>query len=133
MRTGAPGAEGLLTPAMLHILVALADGPLHGYGILKRVDEFTESSFKLGPGTLYRTLPRLVGLGLIRESEERPSPEDDDERRLYYRLTERGAKAATGEVLRMERVLDHARSTRMLAPGRTPRKGTVATGRCENA
>jgi DNA-binding PadR family transcriptional regulator len=100
-----PGAESLLplAPAAFHILVALAEEDLHGYAIMELVAERTRGAVKLSPGTLYRTIQRLLEQGLIREIEtrERPSPQEDDERRRYYRLTVYGKAVARAEARRL--------------------------------
>src|SRR2546426_10391448 len=76
-----------LTPAVFHILIALGDGEAHGYAIMQDVAEKSGGTVRLGPGTLYGAVNRLLKDGLIEESEERPDPEMDDTRRRYYRLT----------------------------------------------
>src|SRR5579859_4807750 len=76
-----------LTPAVFHILLALADRERHGYGIMQEVTESTQGQVQMGPGTLYGTIKRMIASDLIEESDERPDPELDDERRRYYRLT----------------------------------------------
>ena len=76
-----------LTPAVFHVLLALADGERHGYAIMQEVAENTGGQIKMGPGTLYGTIKRLLAARMIEESDERPDPELDDERRRYYRLT----------------------------------------------
>ena len=100
-----PGAESFLPlpPAAFHILVALAEEDRHGYAIMELVAERTRGTVKLSPGTLYRTLQRLLEQGLIREVEprERPSPANDDERRRYYRLTAFGKAVARAEARRL--------------------------------
>src|SRR5262245_51372663 len=79
-----------LTPAMFEILVALADGERHGYAIMQEVDARTEGKMRLGPGTLYRSIQRLMEDGLISESDERPALEMDEERRSYYSISDFG-------------------------------------------
>ncbi len=101
-----------LTPAEFHILLALADTDRHGYGIMQEVARATADQVRLGPGTLYRSIKRLLGDGLIEESDERA--EDDDERRRYYRLTPRGRTLARAEARRLELLVHVARSK--LAP-----------------
>src|SRR5438034_10786505 len=91
-----------LTPALFHVLLALADGEKHGYAILKEVARRTGGKVRLSAGTLYGIIHRLLGDGLIVESEERPDPALDDERRRYYRLTEFGRKVAVAEAERLE-------------------------------
>src|SRR6187551_2220433 len=82
-----PEAMLPLTPAVFHILLALADGEKHGYGIMKEVTQRTEGQMRMGPGTLYGSIGRMLASGLIEETGERPDPEMDDERRRYYHLT----------------------------------------------
>lgn len=96
------------TPAMLQILVALATGPKHGYGIMLEVEDLTGKS-SLGPGTLYRSIAKLLDAGLIQESGSPPNEPDDDERRRYYRLTANGKAIATAEVGRLEKLVKVAR------------------------
>lgn len=93
-----------LTPAVLHILLSLADGARHGLGIVDDVEEATGGRVRFGPGTLYGTLKRLVDSGLISETRERPE-EGDDPRRRYYRLTPLGRRAAELESERLEAIL----------------------------
>jgi DNA-binding PadR family transcriptional regulator len=103
-----------LTPAMFHILLALADKERHGYHIMREVDERTRGSVKLGPGTLYGSIKRMMADGLIEELEERPDPELDDERRRYYRLTDFGFRVATAEAQRLEQMVRSARAKKLL-------------------
>jgi DNA-binding PadR family transcriptional regulator len=103
-----------LTSAAFHILLALADEEKHGYGIMQEVAALTEGQLKLGPGTLYGTLKRLLTDGWIEESDERPDPELDDERRRYYRLTDLGLKVLRAEAQRLSRLVDAARSKRLV-------------------
>jgi DNA-binding PadR family transcriptional regulator len=107
-----------LTPAIFHILLALAGGEHHGYGIMQEVDAGTDGQLKLGPGTLYGSIKRLLADGLIEESDERPDPALDDQRRRYYRLTEWGRRVAAAEAGRLERLVAEARAKRLL-----PRSG----------
>lgn len=102
-----------LTPAMFHILLALADTERHGYGIMREVERASDGTFQLGPGTLYRSIKQMLALGLIEESEERPDPALDDERRRYYRITGAGRRAANAEALRMARLVSEARARRL--------------------
>jgi len=101
-----------LTPAMFHILLALADGERHGYAIMQEVA--TRGNMRLGPGTLYGSIKRMLAGGLIEESDERPDPEMDDERRRYYRLTDFGQRVVSAEVERMAKLVRHARSKSLL-------------------
>src|ERR1051325_7062525 len=81
-----------LTPAVFHILITLADGEAHGYAIMQEVRRRSGGAVRLGPGTLYGAISRLLEDGIIEESEERPDPEMDDTRRRYYRLTKFGGR-----------------------------------------
>lgn len=107
-----------LTPAAFHILLALADGEKHGYGIMQEVAAMSDEQIKLGPGTLYGTLKRMLADGWIEESEERPDPDLDDERRRYYRLTTLGNKVVRAEAARLSRLVDTARSKRLVTKTR---------------
>jgi DNA-binding PadR family transcriptional regulator len=104
-----------LTPAIHHILLALADEEHHGYGIMLEVSRLTGGATKMGPGTLYGTLKRLLTAGLIEEAEERPDPELDDERRRYYRMTRFGARVLRAETARVSVLLDAARAKKVRA------------------
>ena len=106
-----------LTPAMFHILLALADRERHGYGIMQEITALTDCGMRLGPGTLYRSIKALLDAGLIEESDERPDPALDDERRRYYRLTEQGQHIATAEAERLAALVRVARSRRLLPEG----------------
>jgi len=87
--------------ATFHILIALARGERHGYGIIQEVERATGGKLRMGAGTLYRALQRMLEQGLIVETEERPAPEEDDERRRYYRITDEGREAARAETRRL--------------------------------
>jgi DNA-binding PadR family transcriptional regulator len=102
-----------LTPAMFHILLALADGEKHGYAIIKEVLRRTDDRVQLSAGTLYGNLARLEGSGWIAESNKRPAFGLDDERRRYYRLTELGREIAVAEAERMQLALDQARAMKL--------------------
>lgn len=99
-----------LTPAMFQVLVALADGEKHGYAVIKEVARRTDGKVRLRAGTLYTVIRRFVDDGLIQESSERPDPALDDERRRYYRLTDRGRAVAVAEARRMADTLAQARA-----------------------
>lgn len=109
-------AESLLPlqPATFHILVALADEDRHGYAIMQDVAART-SDVKLGAGTLYRSIQRMLEQGLIEELRERPAPELDDERRRYYRITPFGRAVAKAEARRLAQMLKLARARGFLA------------------
>jgi DNA-binding PadR family transcriptional regulator len=103
-----------LKPEVLHILFSLLDGERHGYAIIKDVEERTGGATVLRPGALYRHLHRMLQDGLIVESEERPGPDQDDERRRYYDVTSLGRSVATAEVARMERMVREGRARNLL-------------------
>ena len=105
-----------LTPALFHVLLALADGEKHGYVISKEIARRTNNEVKLSTGTLYGVIKRLLDDAMIEESEERPDFSLDDQRRRYYRLTKLGKAVAEAEAERMERVLALARSKHVLGP-----------------
>lgn len=94
-----------LTPAVLHILLALSQGERHGYGIMKQVEADTRGQTRMGPGTLYGSMKRMLEAGLIRESAKRVDPEMDDERRIYYELTGEGRAALQAELERYRGVV----------------------------
>lgn len=100
---------------MFHILLALADKERHGYDIMREVDERTEGNMRLGPGTLYGSIKRMLNDRLIEELDERPDPELDDERRRYYRLTDLGRRVAVAEAQRLEKLVKSARSKKLLS------------------
>ena len=108
-----------LTPPMLHTLVALADGEKHGYAILKEIARRTDGSVRLSAGTLYALVRRATADGLIVESDERPDPALDDERRRYYRLTPHGRRVAAAEIARLESIVEMARAKNLV---RRPRR-----------
>ena len=103
-----------LTPAVFHILLALADGERHGYGIMQEVAARTDGKLRMGPGTLYGSIKRMLADGLIEESAARPDPMLDDERRRYYRLTGFGRRVAMAEAERLAGMVDVARAKRLL-------------------
>ena len=103
-----------LTPAVFHILLALADGERHGYGIMQEVAAGTQNKVRMGPGTLYGTIKRMIAAGLIEEADERPDPDLDDERRRYYRLTLLGRATAVAEAQRLANLVAVAQAKRLL-------------------
>ena len=98
-------AQAPLTPAVLHILLALSTGERHGYGIMKQVAADSQGKVKMGPGTLYGSVGRMLEAGLIQESDRRVDPEMDDERRIYYRITGAGQAALVAELERYRGVV----------------------------
>jgi DNA-binding PadR family transcriptional regulator len=103
-----------LTPAVFHILLALADSERHGYGIMRDIAERTQGTVRMGPGTLYGTIQRMLADGLIVVADERPDPAHDDERRRYYRLSDLGLRVTRAEALRLERLVRLAQAKRVL-------------------
>ena len=115
-----------LTPVALNVLLALADGERHGYGIMLEVRGRTAGAVRLGPGTLYGAIKRLKEGGVIEESRERPDPEADDERRRYYRLTGFGGEVLAAEVERLDGLVRAARRKGAFPapkPGAVPQEG----------
>ena len=100
----------MLPPATFHILLALADEDRHGYAIIQEIAARTDGQLKLSAGTLYRSIQRMLEQGLIAETRERPAPEDDDERRRYYRITPDGTAAAKAEARRLGQLVRMARA-----------------------
>jgi DNA-binding PadR family transcriptional regulator len=90
-----------LTPPVFHILLALSEEERHGYGIMQDVARQTDGALQLGPGTLYGCLKRMLAAGLVEESDERPDPTLDDERRRYYRMTALGKRMVRAEAKRL--------------------------------
>jgi len=106
-----------LPSATFHILLAVAAEDRHGYAIIQDVAMRTDGELKLSAGTLYRSIQRMLEQGLIGETRERPAPEDDDERRRYYRITPLGTAVAKAEARRLTQLVRMARA-RGFAPGR---------------
>jgi DNA-binding PadR family transcriptional regulator len=98
---------------MFHVLLALADKERHGYEIMQEVQERTAGSVRLGPGTLYGSIKRMLSDGLIEESDDRPDPELDDERRRYYRLSDFGYRVARAESQRLANLVSNARAKKL--------------------
>ena len=109
-----PGDMPPLSPAVFHVLLALADGERHGYAIMQEVAESTGGGIKMGPGTLYGTIKRLLEARMIEESDQRPDPDLDDERRRYYRLSGLGQRVAVAEAERLARLVSSARQQGLL-------------------
>jgi DNA-binding PadR family transcriptional regulator len=103
-----------LSPPEFHILLALADGEKHGYAIMQEVQKRSEGRTRLGPGTLYGAIKRMLGGGLIEEAEERPDPQLDYRRRRYYRLTDAGRRLAVAEAERLADLVRAAHQKRLL-------------------
>jgi DNA-binding PadR family transcriptional regulator len=108
---GAATHQAPFPPATFHILLSLARSERHGYGIMSDVAESTDGAMRIGPGTLYGTIKRLLAAGLIEESDERQDPALDDERRRYYRITAAGREALENEARRLAACLQIARAS----------------------
>jgi DNA-binding PadR family transcriptional regulator len=117
-----------LTPAVFHILLALSTGERHGYGIMQEIAALTQSQMRLGPGTLYRSIKQMLSAGMIEESDERPDPTLDDERRRYYRLTGFGRRVAQAEAQRLARLVRAAEVRRLLGGGEPELGGLTSRG-----
>ena len=109
-----PSAHAPLTPAVLYILLALSTEERHGYGMMKQVELDADGKVKMGPGTLYGSLGRMMEAGLVRESDKKVDPELDDERRIYYRITASGQAALSAELERYREVVAVARHKRLV-------------------
>jgi len=97
-----------LAPAVFHILLCLGEGERHGYAIKREVARRTDGTVNLGPAVLYGSIARMLEQGLIEESDDRPDPHLDDERRRYYRITAFGRKVAQAEAARMRSLVQLA-------------------------
>lgn len=102
-----------LPASAMHIIVALAGGEKHGYAIMRDVDELSDGVVRMGPGTLYGSIKRMIDQGLVEETDERPDPALDDQRRRYYRLTELGRRVGAAEQARLTQLLSAARVRRL--------------------
>ncbi len=105
-----------LPSATLHILVALAPGEKHGYAIMRDVEALSDGAVRMGPGTLYGSVKRMLSDGLIEEADARPDPQLDDQRRRYYRLTGFGERVLGAELARLERVVRTAQQKGLFPP-----------------
>jgi DNA-binding PadR family transcriptional regulator len=114
--TRKPGSSLPLRPVEFHILLVLAEGERHGYGIIRDTEIQTEGQMRLETGTLYRALRRLSALGLVRPTKRRPASDLDDERRRYFAITPMGRRVAAAEARRMAKLVEVARD-RDLIPG----------------
>ena len=110
-----PEAAMPLPSAVFHILVSLAEADRHGYAIIQDVAARTDGKVRLGPGTLYRSIQRMLEQDLIAETETRPAPDADDERRRYYRITPLGRQVARAEAERLSALVKLARSMGLLS------------------
>jgi DNA-binding PadR family transcriptional regulator len=90
-----------LPQSAIHVLIAIGPREMHGYAIMSEIDRITDGAVRVGPGTLYTSIKRLLASGLLEETSERPDPALDDQRRRYYRLTAAGRQVAAAEVERL--------------------------------
>jgi DNA-binding PadR family transcriptional regulator len=97
-----------LSPLVFHILLSLSEGERHGYALKREVARRTGGAINPGPGVLYSTISKMVDMGVIEESDERPDPHLDDERRRYYRITALGRRVARAEAIRMRELVEMA-------------------------
>ena len=104
-----------LSPPVFYILLAVADGPRHGYAIMQEVDRRSDGKLRLLPGSMYSTIRRMLSEDLLEECDS-PAPEGDDERRRYYRMTDAGREIAAAEVERLSTLLDFAESKQLTTP-----------------
>ena len=111
-----PPAMPPLSRTAVHVLLAIGPEERHGYAIMAEVVRITNGSIRLGPGAIYTTIRRLLDDGLIAESDERPDPELDDQRRRYYRLTALGRTVAASEVRRLETLVQASRPWALEVP-----------------
>ena len=111
-----PGERLPLNHADLHILVSLTGGERHGYAVMQDVRALSDERVRLGPGTLYTAIKRLLEAGLIEESDRRPDPELDDQRRRYYRLTRYGRRVAAAEAERLQGIVRVMQERRLISP-----------------
>ena len=118
-----PEPDVPLQPAAFHILLALAAGERHGYALMSDVEELSDGALRIGPGTLYGSIKRLLAAGLIEESEARPDAALDDQRRRYYRLTPQGRAILSAEATRLARLVNVAQQRKVLEP----RRGRIIT------
>jgi DNA-binding PadR family transcriptional regulator len=119
--TDPDAAVAPLSPKVFAILLALADGSAHGYQLKKAIERQSDGAIRIDAGSLYRAIAQLVDEGLLRESGERPDPDDDDVRRRYYELTTDGRRALEAEAARLARVVTIARRLKLVTPGGSTR------------
>lgn len=112
--TARPTPGPPLNPTEFQILLALADAERHGYGIMQEVSTRSGGLVRLGPGTLYGAIKRMLASGLIEESDQRPLVADDRRRRCYYRLTRSGRSAAADETRRLAELVRVAQAKRLV-------------------
>lgn len=108
-----------LPASTMHIIVALADGPRHGYAIMRDIEDLHDGSVTIGPGTLYGSIKRMIERGLVEETDDRPDPALDDQRRRYYRLTNLGHRVGAAEQARLATLLNAAQLRQLGLNGAT--------------
>lgn len=112
--TGLSPEEHLpLSHAVSHIMLSLASGDKHGYAIMREVEEMSDGHLTMGPGTLYGSIKRMLGAGLVEETDPPPADEEEDERRRYYRLTGLGEKVLSAEMARLDAMVRTAATRRV--------------------
>lgn len=102
-----------LPASAMNIVVALAGQERHGYAIMREVEQLSGGAVRMGPGTIYGSLKRMIDQGLVEETDQRPDPALDDQRRRYYRLTDLGHRVGAAEGARLQRLLDAAAARRL--------------------
>jgi DNA-binding PadR family transcriptional regulator len=113
-----PKSQLPLTPVVLHILLALTEGERHGYAVAQEIEETTEGRIRMGPGTLYGSIQRMLTASLIEESPAKRRAESDDDRRRYYRMTTLGRRVLELELERLTDVVAIARRKNLIAEPR---------------
>lgn len=103
-----------MTPAVYQILLSLADGERHGYGIMQEVEDRTSGEVRLGPGTLYRSIKRMRKAGLIQATGDPLTGGDDEDRRRFYRITKPGRDVLANEARRLARLVEQAQTKNVL-------------------
>ena len=103
-----------LTQPVFHIMLALSNSEKHGYAIMKDVEAMSSGQFKMGPATLYSSIKRMLDAGFIEESDDRPDPDLDDQRRRYYKLTGLGLQVLEAESRRLEQLVDLAKARQVM-------------------
>lgn len=114
MKLADPEALLPLKPVVFQVLLSLSEGERHGYAIVQDIAERSSARLQLEPGNLYRVLQSMLDDGLIEESDRRPAPDRDDERRRYYRITPFGRRVASAEAARLSDIVADARARKLL-------------------
>jgi len=103
-----------LTPAVFHILLTLCDSGKHGYAIMREVELRSAGGVRIGPGTLYRSIQKMLDVGLVKEAADRRGTENDDDRRRYYEMTDFGRAVAAAEAQRLAEIVREAQAKKLL-------------------